>query len=310
MRVWVLLRRSLTALHRLRRLAGKPGPLAPALGTANPRHHRSRQTGFTLVEILLALLVLSVGLLGVLALFPVGIDSARRAVESTRSATIARMAKSILLTNNDAGRSPFDRIVNDVSTGAYYGPWFLPHFDETYDPAADGNSTVDGPLVERVALPGEDPNLADYSWSITVAYPYDFGTSPPYDYVLNDLRLNQHVFIVQVAVYRKFAVTEATGNVVSLDRSGPSSGWTSMIINGLPSSLSRSFGSGDHLRYLYYDTAASQYVGDGFWYEIDQIAGDTVKLSEGYWGVDPGASADLQFTDRIIGTYTFVLSEH
>lgn len=40
---------------------------------------KHNKTGFTLIEIVIALLVLSIGLLGMLSLFPVGFDAAGRA---------------------------------------------------------------------------------------------------------------------------------------------------------------------------------------------------------------------------------------
>lgn len=52
---------------------------------------RSR-TGFTLVEILIAMTVLLVGLVGILALFPVGLDATRKAIEDSNAAFIAESA--------------------------------------------------------------------------------------------------------------------------------------------------------------------------------------------------------------------------
>lgn len=255
--------------------------------------------GFTLVEILLALLILAVGMMGVLALFPLGIDAARSSVESTRAATIARMAKAILFSTTGSGAnqaSPFERILNDVrrTTNPYYGPWLLPHYDEILDPDADGDTTDNGPPVTV------DPNTAEYSWSITVAYPYDEDGQPPYDYVLDWLWQSPDVFIVQVTVYRHYRTTSGQADVehdkiVLADVSGG---------HGVE--------SGDYVRYL-----ASDYSGDGFWYRVDEIGevgGDTtIKLGQKYWGYlsNPSSGdsgADVQFSDKVIGTYTFLVS--
>lgn len=42
--------------------------------------------GFTLIEIVISLAILAVGLVGILSLFPIGFDSARRSVNSTQVA--------------------------------------------------------------------------------------------------------------------------------------------------------------------------------------------------------------------------------
>lgn len=53
---------------------------------------RSGSSGFTLIEILLALVVLTVGLCGLLALFPVGIKSNKESTEDTMAAMVAESA--------------------------------------------------------------------------------------------------------------------------------------------------------------------------------------------------------------------------
>ena len=270
------------------------------------RVRRSRSAGFTLVEILLALLILAVGLLGVLVLFPLGIDAARVSAETTRAATIARAARACLFEVNGSGSNvstPFRRIVDDVTNNAAVGPWYLPYDDEIMDPDFDLNNTPgDGPQTQAVT---DDPE-AGYSWSITVARPYDPDGAEP-DYVLGELWRNEHAFIVQVAVYRNYAVEQVDGTL-DVDRSGsdPDPAWTTMIVESVPASVERTFKSGDYVRYLNF---ANSTPGDGFWYQVDQIGGDKVKLLEKYWGRPQDSGTDrLQFSDRVIGTYTFLLS--
>lgn len=56
-----------------------------------PRCNKNiKRAGFTLIEITIALLVLAIGLLGLLALFPVGFDSSRRSGEITEAALLAQ----------------------------------------------------------------------------------------------------------------------------------------------------------------------------------------------------------------------------
>ena len=266
----------------------------------------TRAVGFTLVEILLALLILSVGLLGVLALFPLGIDAARVSVETTRAASIARMAKAYLFEVNGSGAdtySPFQRIVNAVDAGAT-GPWYLPAFDEFLNPdstdGGDADSDEDGPEVQPVAAAVEDPLLAEYSWSMTVAYPSsDADADDVPDYAL--LGEEEEILIVQVTVYRKFGVARATGDVAQ----------DSMVIEGIgPGNVIESIRSGDYVRNLEYDLGDDPCAeGDGFWYQVDQVdeASDRVKLTERFWGLED-TSVDLEFSDRVVGTYTFLLS--
>lgn len=58
------------------------------------RMTRSRRSGFTLIEILISLSVLTIGLVGILALFPVGLQNSKQAIEDTVSANIAESVKS------------------------------------------------------------------------------------------------------------------------------------------------------------------------------------------------------------------------
>ena len=55
-----------------------------------------KRGGFSLMEILIALAVLMLGLLGVLALFPVAIDASGQAAEATQCALLARSVKNAL----------------------------------------------------------------------------------------------------------------------------------------------------------------------------------------------------------------------
>ncbi len=52
---------------------------------------RHRTQGFTLIEILLALSILVIGLVGILAIFPIGLNSSRSAVEQSQAAILAQL---------------------------------------------------------------------------------------------------------------------------------------------------------------------------------------------------------------------------
>ncbi len=53
------------------------------------RFGRTRKSGFTLIEILIALVVLFIGIVGIIALFPIGIESTKQSVQDTNAALIA-----------------------------------------------------------------------------------------------------------------------------------------------------------------------------------------------------------------------------
>ena len=78
-----------------------------------------RHKGFTLVEILMALIVLGVGLVAILSLFAVGSYSSRRALNGTRAAlfaqTILEERKALSITNF-AGILSENDITDDIFT--------------------------------------------------------------------------------------------------------------------------------------------------------------------------------------------------
>ena len=59
-----------------------------------PSH--SQGAGFTILEILLAVVILTVGLLGLLAVFPVAMDSGRKAVEATNAVIITQSVEQAI----------------------------------------------------------------------------------------------------------------------------------------------------------------------------------------------------------------------
>lgn len=69
--------------------------------------------GFTLVEMVAALAIFSIGILGILALFPVGIEANKRAADLTTAATLGQLKMTELL---------YDR-PNSIGEGTGPGPY-------------------------------------------------------------------------------------------------------------------------------------------------------------------------------------------
>lgn len=85
------------------------------------------QAAFSLVEVALSLAILAVGMTGVLALLPVGLNSARQVHAETIAAAVVRSAIGDFSTNGWT-REAFDRISQGagVSTNQFYdveGRW-------------------------------------------------------------------------------------------------------------------------------------------------------------------------------------------
>ena len=58
------------------------------------------QAGFTLIEIGIAIFILAIGLIGILTLFPIGIDSTKKVTQNTNAAVLSELAISDLKAND------------------------------------------------------------------------------------------------------------------------------------------------------------------------------------------------------------------
>ena len=131
------------------------------------RRPANPQAAFTLTEVLISLFVLSVGILGVMALFPVGLDATTRTLDSTTGSVLTQSALAELQYRQD--------VMEDFETNHNAdGVWFDPGLNKTF--RFTGKPSHSWNAVFAVPDASIDPQISG---------------SPSYD-----------VALVQVAVYR------------------------------------------------------------------------------------------------------------
>jgi prepilin-type N-terminal cleavage/methylation domain-containing protein len=131
--------------------------------------------GFTILEILLALTILAIGIVSVMALFPIALNEMKKSIELTRASSLARTGRATLLYLNAAERIIDHPEADDDATFAngsardnlgLTGPWFFPDDDEVFFPGRDADAICDG---EDVVVCGEN---TQYSWEATIYQKY------------------------------------------------------------------------------------------------------------------------------------------
>ncbi len=95
-------------IHRRSELSGLRGPRRRRMPIGAAGRRRTA-AGFTLVEVLIAFTIFVIGLVGILALFPVGIHASKAAIEDTMASQLADSVRSSILKSVDrAGPAPTD----------------------------------------------------------------------------------------------------------------------------------------------------------------------------------------------------------
>lgn len=140
--------------------------------------HRARSRGFTLIEIIVAMVFLAVGIMGVVALFVLGAKSSAESAQMTRAAMIAQDVRDALV---NAMKYPIDR------AGQRYMRFELPHGLEYDDVPVVDNDYLNGPPADLNILNGfyfRIDNTVLPPWDTTVAPPippaYIQPTAPTY----------------------------------------------------------------------------------------------------------------------------------
>jgi Tfp pilus assembly protein PilV len=126
----------------------------PATPTPNPN---TAQEGFSIVEVMTAMFILTVGLISMLALFTTAIDNMQSSQEDLICKQKAREALEAIFTARESSQITFDAINNTSSSGGI----FVVGFTGLTTPGADGllGTADDGTSVETMKLPGPDGQL-------------------------------------------------------------------------------------------------------------------------------------------------------
>lgn len=115
------------------------------------------ESGFTLIEVLIAGLILSVGLISLAYVFGAGLSIMMSAQDETIARQKAREAVESVLTGRNTENLTFDQICN---YSEQMGCVFQDGFTALTTPGADGMvNTADDGTVETIVQPGPDGDL-------------------------------------------------------------------------------------------------------------------------------------------------------
>jgi len=138
----------------------------------------SRNVGFTMLEILLAIVILSIGILSLLALFPLGMVSLKRSIDRTRAAIIARSARSLLEAENAAKEILDHPEANAGGRGrlGFTGPWFYPDDAGLVFTNASSMLSPDAIASDAAGAFVRSADFGQFSWEAVIrpAYPQAF----------------------------------------------------------------------------------------------------------------------------------------
>jgi len=273
--------------------AGQAGTRRPAaIGGRRPTSDRGHNAGFTLIEILVAFLIMSVGILGILVLFPLGILSSTRSSNLSRSAVVARSALDMLKTGGLADAALYAATKSTPESG----PWYIPQQVSGADILDDGDGLiiigtpddVDDDTVNDVILCDE---ATAFSWNATVSKAVD----------ASGVEL-EGLYAVQIRVFRNFWVIDNPSGTTATFTEGEDTvtgGGTNWVTG-------RQLLAGQYIR-------SDGTNPDGLWYKISAINSNTELVlsrpyyGDGDWAAPATSSGDYVVNKFLIAVYdTFV----
>ena len=252
-----------------------------------PSRHRSAQ-GFTLTEILIAVFVLSVGLLGVISLFPVGLDATARTISSVNAEVCAKsIANALRISSTDGGATLLGSFnvaedFADTSTNRCYPYQGVP--DDTNGPPRH-NDNENAPYDAIMDF----PDRPSYSSNVVLSAP---NLTPGHVPVEVPQTNRRGIMRAQIAVYRRLDAGQFHSFPNCQFQNNTSAATITSSAAQDPAEL---IDDGDYVRA----------DADGLWYKVQSVETIDathwrVNLEETYTGAS-GAGAPLTATDQIIG---------
>ena len=123
-------------------------------GLAGRKKGRGRQSGITLIEVLISMVVLTIGLVGMLGVLGITLKATQASQENSVAKTVANEALESILTARETATVPWSAIANTTSGGI-----FLTGFQPVCNAGADGiYGTADDCASgeQTLQLPGPD----------------------------------------------------------------------------------------------------------------------------------------------------------
>lgn len=130
---------------------------------------RGGESGFTLIEILMAVFILVIGILGIVSLFPVGLDASRRVYETSAASITARSALMYLQLECESPGSDaswvFPTTYHENEDAAIRRVNPVGVIESDPDAVTGWQWLKCQTLYEGRASPGRDPGWGDTAWN-------------------------------------------------------------------------------------------------------------------------------------------------